>query len=82
MVTATMTNKGQITIPKTVRDLLNLHSGDKIAFNMHGTNEAVLKPVTKTVDQIFGRLYKKGQVAKTVSEMNQTVAQRMRREMK
>ena len=78
MTTATLTSKGQITIPKMVRELLHLHTGDRIAFIMHNHTEAVMKPVTKTVDQVFGRLHKAGQVAKTVVEMNQAVAQRMR----
>ena len=80
MVTATLTSKGQITIPKTVRESLRLHSGDRVAFIMHGLTEAVLKPVTKTVDQVFGRLHKHGQAGKTVAEMNQAVARRMRGE--
>ena len=80
MVIATMTSKGQITIPKSVRESVRLRSGDKIAFIMHGATEAVLKPVTKTVDQVFGRLYKSGQVGKTVAEMNQVIARRLRGE--
>jgi antitoxin PrlF len=78
MVTATITSKGQITIPKTVRDLLHLHLGDRVAFIMRDQTEAVLKPVTTTVDQVFGRLHKPGQTSKTIAEMNQAVAQRMR----
>jgi len=78
MVTATITSKGQITIPKMVRESLHLHSGDKIAFIMHDQTEAVLKPVTITVDHVFGRLHKPGQVGKTVVEMNQAIARRMR----
>lgn len=80
MVTATITSKGQITIPKMVRESLHLHYGDRIAFIMHGETEAVMKPVTKTVDQVFGRLHKPGQVRRTVVEMNQAIAQRMRGE--
>ena len=80
MVTATITSKGQVTIPKTVRESLHLHSGDRVAFIMHGLTEAVLKPVTKTVDQVFGRLHKPGQVGKTVAEMNHSVARRLRGE--
>ena len=78
MVTATLTSKGQITIPKTVRESLCLHTGDRIAFIMHDQTEAVLKPVTKTVDQVFGRLHKPEQVGKTVAEMNEAVARRLR----
>ncbi|MFO7534340.1 MAG: AbrB/MazE/SpoVT family DNA-binding domain-containing protein [Kiritimatiellia bacterium] len=78
MVTATITSKGQITIPKTVRDSLRLQAGDIVSFTIQGENEAVLTPVTKTVDQVFGRLHKPGQAPKTVAEMNQAVAKRMR----
>ena len=80
MVTATLTSKGQITIPRAVRELLRLHSGDRIAFVMHGETEAVMKPVTKTVDQVFGRLHRHGQASRTVAEMNQTIASRRRGE--
>ena len=78
MVTATMTSKGQITIPKSVRDLLHLHYGDRIAFIVHDQTEVVMKPVTQTVAQVFGRLQVAGQPGKTVDEMNQAVARRMR----
>ena len=79
MVTATITSKGQITIPKTVRDLLHVHCGDKISFVMHGQTEALMKPVTKTVDQVFGRLHKRGQSVRTVPEMNEAIAKRIQR---
>jgi AbrB family looped-hinge helix DNA binding protein len=78
MITATITSKGQITLPKSVRDGLHLHLGDKVAFIMHNQTEAVLKPVTTTVDQVFGRLHKPGQVPRTIDEMNQAVARQMR----
>lgn len=76
MVTATITSKGQVTIPKLVRESLRLHCGDRIAFIVHDQTEAVLKPVTRTVDQVFGRLHTPGQVGKTVAEMNRAVARR------
>jgi AbrB family looped-hinge helix DNA binding protein len=78
MVTATITSKGQITIPRSVRESLHLHSGDRIAFILHGEAEAVMKPVTKTVDQVFGRLQKNGRAGKTVAEMNHAIMSRMR----
>lgn len=79
MVTATLTSKGQLTLPKTVRDALHLHTGDRVSFLIHGADEAVMKPVTKSVDDVFGRLHSPTQVPKTVEEMEEAVAERMRR---
>jgi AbrB family looped-hinge helix DNA binding protein len=79
MVTATLTSKGQLTIPKAVRDTLHLHSGDLVAFIIHGDTEAVLKPMTKSVDEVFGRLYSPGQPRKSVEQMKDAVVGRMRR---
>ena len=78
MVTATITSKGQITLPKMVRDSLHLRTGDRVEFVIHGQAEAILKPVTKTVDEVFGRLYTPGAKARTVAEMNESIAVRMR----
>ena len=78
MVTATLTTKGQITIPKVVRDSLHLHSGDRVAFVIHGDSEATLKPITKSVDEVFGRLHSPSQPRRTVEEMKAAVAGRIR----
>ena len=32
MITATITSKGQITIPKDIRTQFDLHAGDRISF--------------------------------------------------
>ncbi|TFH14899.1 MAG: AbrB/MazE/SpoVT family DNA-binding domain-containing protein [Lentisphaerales bacterium] len=78
MVTATLTSKGQITIPKSIRESLHLHTGDRVAFLVHGDAEAVLKPVTKSVDEVFGTLRDKAQPRRSIEEMNAAVAKRMR----
>lgn len=38
---ASITSKGQITLPKSVRQLLGVESGDKIAFDVLGTQVVV-----------------------------------------
>ena len=78
MVTATLTSKGQLTIPKAVRDSLHLHTGDRVAFVVHGDTEALLKPVTKSVDEVFGRLHSAAQPRRTVEDMKVAVAKRLR----
>ena len=74
MVTAKLTTKGQITIPKSVRDSLRLHAGDRVEFVMHGHAEATLKPISKSVDEVFGKLRRPSQPSLTVEEMKAAVA--------
>ena len=62
MALATLTSKGQITIPKAVRNSLHLHAGDKVDFVITESQEAVLRPVTKKIDDVFGRLHKPGRM--------------------
>ena len=78
MVTATLTSKGQLTIPKAVRDKLHLHTGDRVAFLVRDDKEAVLTPVTKSVDDVFGRLHRPGETRRSVAQMKAAVADRMR----
>jgi len=44
---ATVTTKGQVTIPKPVRDLLGLIPGSKVEFRRNAVGEVVLKPAEK-----------------------------------
>ena len=40
---ARLTSKGQVTIPKRVRDALDLHEGDEIVFRVERTRAVVAK---------------------------------------
>ena len=46
MQQAKVTFKGQITIPKAVREALDIRKGDSITFQIDG-DQAVLKPLKK-----------------------------------
>ena len=80
MVTATVTSKGQITIPKDVRSSLHLHVGDRVAFIVCGHGEAVMKPVTRSVDEVFGRLFRKNGSTCSVDQMNKAIRNRLRKQ--
>ena len=80
MATATLTSKGQITIPKFVRDALHLHEGDKVDFMLTEDGEALLKPVTKEVmvDEMFGKLSKSGRKSVSVRQMKTGIKRKMK----
>ena len=40
---AKVTSKGQITIPKPVRDALDLHAGDEVVFRVERTRAVIAK---------------------------------------
>jgi len=74
----TLTSKGQVTIPKSIRDLLYLHAGDKIEFIITGKNEVVLRPITKKIDDVFGSLHKTERKVVSIEEMNLAIKQKVR----
>ena len=42
-IQSTITSKGQVTIPKAIRDALSLQTGDKIAFVVQGDDVSISK---------------------------------------
>lgn len=43
---ATLTSKGQLTIPKAIRDALGLHEGDQVRFELDRTHtRTVMEPI-------------------------------------
>ncbi len=79
MITSTLTSKGQITVPKAVRQSLRLHAGDRVAFVLHDNGEVSMKPITRTVDDVFGMLHRKGMKTRSVEEMNDAIATHAKR---
>ena len=56
MQQAKVTFKGQITIPKAVREALNIQQGDSVTFTLEG-NHAVVKPLKKkALSDFYGAL--------------------------
>ena len=78
MALATITTKGQVTIPKSVRDSLMLNTGDKIEFLVTDKREALIRPISKKVDEVFGILHKPGRKTVSVEEMDAKIRQRMK----
>jgi AbrB family looped-hinge helix DNA binding protein len=69
---ATMTSKGQVTIPKTVRDLLQLRTGDRVDFIVESDGTVVLVPLTRSIKSLKGMLPKPGKTV-TLDEMDKAI---------
>lgn len=50
-----VSEKGQVTIPKQVRNLLDLKPGDRLAFISTGTSIVVKKARTKRLSEILSK---------------------------
>jgi len=81
MSLATLTTKGQVTIPKKVRESLKLKTGDKIEIIVKENREAVIRPVSRKVDDIFCMLHKPGRKAVTTEEMDAIIRERMKEDL-
>jgi AbrB family looped-hinge helix DNA binding protein len=70
---ATLTSKGQVTIPKAVRDALHLRSGDRLDFVLEADGTVRALPITGSVKRLKGILPKPPRPL-TVEEMDDTIA--------
>lgn len=53
-VTATITSKGQITIPKVIRDLLEVAASDVLVFTVRTPKEVVVTPIKTDLMSLQG----------------------------
>ncbi len=79
MPRSTLTSKGQITLPKGVREKLELEAGDPIDFVIQPNGEVLLKPAKFDIRKLEGVLKSRKQRPVTVEEMNAAVRARMRK---
>ena len=83
MALATITTKGQVTIPKAIRDSLKINFGDKIEIIVtEKKREAIIRPVSKKVDDLFRKLYKPRKKAVSIETMDDAIRNRMKNKFK
>lgn len=60
---ATLTSKGQTTIPKPIRDSLGMKVGDRMTFTLMPDGVVVMRVKNKQVAKLAGLLHRKGRKA-------------------
>jgi antitoxin PrlF len=79
MTTATISSKGQITIPVTVREALQVMAGDRVEFVEVQTGRFEFFAATRSVKELkgmFGKNQSKSKSKVTIAQMNQAIAAR------
>jgi len=74
MPTATMTSKGQITVPKEIRDRLGLEAGRRIDFQIDRSGRLVLRPRSRDIRALRGFLKSPWKRPITLREMDEAIA--------
>ena len=73
MPITTLTHKGQVTIPKEIRDLLQLKPGDRLEFVQGVDGQVYLVPCNIDVRKLSGILYQEGQQSVSLEEMEAAI---------
>jgi AbrB family looped-hinge helix DNA binding protein len=75
MAAATLTSKGQITIPVRVRTALGVDSGDRIEFVEMEKGQFAIIPATRSLQELNGRFKGRRKIAATIEDMDEAIAQ-------
>jgi AbrB family looped-hinge helix DNA binding protein len=67
---ATLTSKGQTTIPKAIRDSLGMKTGDRMSFTLMPDGIVVMRVKNKRVSDLAGMLYKKGRKSVPIEQLS------------
>ena len=52
-IISTVGRRGQITLPRAIREWLNLHEGDRVVFARRG-DDVIIQPVLRTLMDLRG----------------------------
>lgn len=74
MVQARLTGKGQVTIPKIIRDYLHIDTGSKIDFVIDENGEVKVIALDIAIESLSGILHRPGIKAASLADMEQAIA--------
>ena len=76
MPTAKVTSKGQVTIPRKIRELLRLKPGDQLEFIMDAEGKVTVRAGTLDVRDLKGLLHRPGRRAVSLEKMDAAILRR------
>ena len=69
-----VTAKGQVTLPKAIRDLLSISAGTRIDFEVQPDNTLKARVLTRGAAGLFGLIARDGETARNLDEIDAGIA--------
>ena len=73
MRSSSLTRKGQVTIPKEIREYLKVKSGDRVDFVVDRDGKVVVRAGTVHVSELKGILYRPGRKPVSLKDMDSAI---------
>ncbi len=71
---STVTDKGQVTLPKAIRDLLAISAGTRIDFEVQPDNTLKARVLTRGAAGLFGLIAQPGEAPRSLQEIDAGIA--------
>ena len=71
---ATVTDKGQVTLPKAIRDQLGIRAGSRIDFEVLANKTLQARVLTRGSSGLFGLLHRPSEAARTLEDIDAAIA--------
>ena len=75
MATSKLTIKGQITVPKKIRDHLSLEAGDRVDFLIKEDGSVEVRALERPIDELYGFLHRPGVAAASLEQIDEALAE-------
>lgn len=79
MTHTTITSKGQVTLPKPIRDFLRVKPGDQVDFAIDTQGRVTVRAETLDVGELKGLLRRPNRPAVSLEDMDAAIARHARR---
>ncbi len=76
MPTATVTSKGQVTLPRKIREALRIRPGDRVDFVLGADGEVRVRAGEVDVSELRGLLHRPGRKPASLDAMEAAIARR------
>lgn len=74
---ATVTDKGQVTVPKEIRDRLGIGPGSRLDFQIEPNGTLRVRMLTRGAADLLGLLHDGKRAASTIEQMNEAVGRHL-----